>query len=59
MAEVTALELPTFKGRPGWEFTELKDFTLEAWSPAPDAGLEYEAGRVLELPEGSAELVLS
>jgi Fe-S cluster assembly protein SufD len=54
---MATLELPTFKGRPGWEFTELKDFTLEAWSAAPDAGLAYEAGRVLDPPEGSAELV--
>jgi Fe-S cluster assembly protein SufD len=54
---MATLELPTFKGRPGWEFTELKDFTLEAWSEAPDAGLDYEAGRVLDPPEGSAELV--
>jgi Fe-S cluster assembly protein SufD len=57
LADLATLELPTFKGRPGWEFTELKDFTLEAWSPAPDAGLGYEAGRVLDPPEGSAELV--
>ena len=29
------VELPTFKGRPGWEFTDLGDFTLDAWSAAP------------------------
>jgi len=57
LADTATLELPTFKGRPGWEFTELGDFTLEAWTPAPDAGLAYEAGRVLDPPEGSAELV--
>ena len=37
MAEVTALELPTFKGRPGWEFTDLSRLDLSAFS-APDGG---------------------
>ena len=26
------------RGAPGWEFTELGDFTLEAWEPAPADG---------------------
>ena len=29
------LELPTFKGRPGWEFTDLSGLDLEAYTPAP------------------------
>ena len=37
MAEVTALELPTFKGRPGWEFTDLSRLDLTAFG-APDGG---------------------
>ncbi len=37
MAEVTALELPTFKGRPGWEFTDLSRLDLSAFS-APGEG---------------------
>ena len=37
MAEVTALELPTFKGRPGWEFTDLSRLSLEAFA-RPDGG---------------------
>ena len=37
MAEVTALELPTFKGRPGWEFTDLSRLSLDAFT-APDGG---------------------
>ena len=37
MAEVTALELPTFKGRPGWEFTDLSRLSLDAFS-APEGG---------------------
>ena len=35
--EVTALELPTFKGRPGWEFTDLSKLDLSAFS-APEGG---------------------
>jgi Fe-S cluster assembly protein SufD len=37
LAEVTALELPTFKGRPGWEFTDLSKLDLSAYG-APDGG---------------------
>jgi Fe-S cluster assembly protein SufD len=32
-----ALELPTFKGRPGWEFTDLSALDLGAYEPAPVA----------------------
>ncbi len=45
MAEVTALELPTFKGRPGWEFTDLSRLDLSAFS-AP------EGGSLDDVPEG-------
>jgi Fe-S cluster assembly protein SufD len=37
LADVTALELPTFKGRPGWEFTDLSRLSLDAFA-APDGG---------------------
>jgi Fe-S cluster assembly protein SufD len=37
LAEVTALELPTFKGRPGWEFTDLSRLDLSAFG-APEGG---------------------
>jgi Fe-S cluster assembly protein SufD len=37
LAELTALELPTFKGRPGWEFTDLSRLDLSAFS-APEGG---------------------
>jgi Fe-S cluster assembly protein SufD len=40
LAEVTALELPTFKGRPGWEFTDLSLLDLSAFVPAPTGDLE-------------------
>jgi Fe-S cluster assembly protein SufD len=51
------LELPTFKGRPGWEFTDLGDFTLEAWEPAPVGGTDFDASHLLEPPAGAIELV--
>jgi len=57
LAETALLELPTFKGRPGWEFTELGDFTLEAWEPAPANGTEFDATHLLEPPAGSIELI--
>jgi Fe-S cluster assembly protein SufD len=37
LAELTALELPTFKGRPGWEFTDLSRLDLTAFA-APEGG---------------------
>ena len=57
MAESATLELPTWKGRAGWEFTDLGDFTLDAWSPAPADGTGFEASHLLEPPAGSIELV--
>ena len=60
MTETTksvTLELPTWKGRPGWEFTDLGDFTLDAWSPAPANGTGFDASHLLEPPVGSVELV--
>ena len=49
MAEVTALELPTFKGRPGWEFTDLSRLSLEAFAPV-------DGGDLAEVPEGLFDL---
>jgi Fe-S cluster assembly protein SufD len=31
----SAVELPTFKGRPGWEFTDLSELDLGAYTAAP------------------------
>jgi Fe-S cluster assembly protein SufD len=39
LAEVTALELPTFKGRPGWEFTDLSRLSLDAFAPVDGGDL--------------------
>jgi Fe-S cluster assembly protein SufD len=57
LAETATLELPRFKGRAGWEFTELGDFSLEAWERAPANGTAFDASHLLEPPEGSVELV--
>ena len=54
------LELPTFKGRPGWEFTDISELNLAAYQPvrsgeelsaaqAPELLFDPAAG---ELPEG-------
>jgi Fe-S cluster assembly protein SufD len=52
------LELPTFKGRPGWEFTDLGALDLDRYRLAPDAepvlGTATAAGVLWELP--AAEL---
>jgi len=57
LAEAATLELPKFKGRTGWEFTDLGDFTLDAWEPAPANGTAFDASHLLEPPAGAIELV--
>ena len=52
------LDLPTFKGHTGWEFTDLGDFSLDAFEPAGGAaagGALFEP--VLEAPEEAPSLV--
>jgi Fe-S cluster assembly protein SufD len=44
------LELPQFKGNPGWEFTDLSRLDLSAYEPAPAGG---SAEGVLDLPESA------
>ena len=53
------LELPTFKGRPGWEFTDISDLNLAAYRPVASAEeLDGAAPELLfepatsELPDG-------
>ena len=54
MAEVTALELPTFKGRPGWEFTDLSKLDLTAFAPVDGGDLEaVPEGLFAGVPEGT------
>jgi Fe-S cluster assembly protein SufD len=57
LARAATLELPTWKGRAGWEFTDLGDFTLDAWEPAPAGSTEFDASHLLEPPAGAIELV--
>ena len=52
----SAIELPQFKGRPGWEFTDLSELDLEAYTPAAVAR-EGGVGELwsldeAELPDG-------
>jgi Fe-S cluster assembly protein SufD len=36
LEQLETLELPQFKGRPGWEFTDLSELDLSAYQPAAD-----------------------
>jgi Fe-S cluster assembly protein SufD len=60
LAEVTALELPTFKGRPGWEFTDLTGFAFESFAPVVagegDTGAVERVETLLAAPEGAVVL---
>jgi len=53
-----ALELPTFKGRPGWEFTDLSGFDVDRFAPAETIGVGpageplFDIGIPDELPDG-------
>jgi Fe-S cluster assembly protein SufD len=50
------LELPQFKGRPGWEFTDLSGLDLSAYPPAPANGARapalFDFPQDPELPRG-------
>jgi Fe-S cluster assembly protein SufD len=49
LADAGVLELPTFKGRPGWEFTDLSRLDLASFSRA-------DGGDVSALPDGMFSL---
>ncbi len=53
------LELPQFKGRPGWEFTDLTGLDLERYQPAPPAlSSEAPGERALwDRPASEVEIV--
>jgi Fe-S cluster assembly protein SufD len=54
LAEATTLELPTFKGRPGWEFTDLSRLDLSAFAPADGGSLDsVPDGLFAGVPEGT------
>jgi Fe-S cluster assembly protein SufD len=54
-ALASTLELPTFKGRPGWEFTDISGLELGAYEPAPTSTNGATAAPMFE-PPASAEL---
>ncbi len=45
-----ALELPTFKGRPGWEFTDISALNLAAYEPVRELEAAEPAGRLFDAP---------
>jgi Fe-S cluster assembly protein SufD len=46
-----SLELPQFKGRPGWEFTDISGLDLAAYRPVgPDDDAARAAGPLFEVP---------
>jgi Fe-S cluster assembly protein SufD len=55
LASAVELQLPTFKGRPGWEFTDISDLNLAAYQPVGSAeelsGVE-PADRLFDAPAG-------
>jgi Fe-S cluster assembly protein SufD len=52
------LELPRFKGRPGWEFTDISELELTAFAPAPHdgAGAASTVAAPMFEPAAGAEL---
>jgi Fe-S cluster assembly protein SufD len=54
------LGLPQYKGRSGWEFTDLGAFSLDTFAPAApgegDAGAVDRVENLLEAPEGAVTL---
>jgi Fe-S cluster assembly protein SufD len=53
-ARAEELELPTFKGRPGWEFTDISGLALETFEPALDAPVAGEATWLFQLGQADA-----
>jgi Fe-S cluster assembly protein SufD len=56
----TALELPTYKGRPGWEFTDLSGFSFDSFPAVTpgegDASAVDRAETLLAAPDGAITL---
>jgi Fe-S cluster assembly protein SufD len=59
-SRAATLGLPQYKGRAGWEFTDLGSFSLDAFAPAApgegDAGAVDRVETLLEAPEGAITL---
>ncbi|HEY3728567.1 MAG TPA: Fe-S cluster assembly protein SufD [Solirubrobacteraceae bacterium] len=57
MASPVTAELPQFKGRPGWEFTDISGLDLAAYQPvAPDEPEASAAENLFEVPEAGRSL---
>ena len=52
------LPLPSFRGKPGWEFTSLKSLDLDAYEAPERVGAHVDASAlsVIRAPEGAAHL---
>jgi Fe-S cluster assembly protein SufD len=50
------LDLPSFKGATGWEFTDLGSFSLDAFAVAGEGPVDVSVDPVLEGPEDAVEL---
>ncbi len=59
MAEVAVVDLPTHKGKPGWEFTPLpRGFSFDAYPPAVGGPLpSVVPAHLVTPPEGAVELL--
>jgi Fe-S cluster assembly protein SufD len=55
VALADSLGLPQFKGRSGWEFTDISGLDLDAYSPAGGSGAEAHPEPMFE-PDAAAEL---
>ena len=54
MASPTSLELPQFKGRPGWEFTDISSLDLTAYAPVSTDQHAEAHDTLFELPPPAA-----
>jgi len=55
-ASAPSLELPSFKGRPGWEFTDISGLDLAAYRAAGEDSGAAAAAPLFELPEATEAL---
>ncbi|HEY2161854.1 MAG TPA: Fe-S cluster assembly protein SufD [Solirubrobacteraceae bacterium] len=52
MASPPTVELPQFKGRPGWEFTDISGLDLAAYQPVTEPEDSEPVGELFEIPGG-------
>jgi Fe-S cluster assembly protein SufD len=59
LARVAQLEVPTFRGTPGWEFTPIDKLDLDAYPPAPGGTAPSSFGLDDVAPEGAIVMPLA